>query len=209
MYSQFEEDEIIASFFGNKVGYFCDIGANDGKTFSNSYRLVCNGWSGVCVEPTSEAFNRLQLLHKQNQEIETLKYAITEKDGETWIIVNGSHYTDDVGLLSTICGEKFDANQPIPKDVYNWQGYEKVKTLSFESLTKQISSTTIDFISIDAEGYDLKILSQIELNKYGTQMIIVETDNSKSLNESFDYILEPQGFILHKTTIVNRIYIKK
>jgi FkbM family methyltransferase len=209
MYSQFEEDEIIASFFGNKVGYFYDIGANDGKTFSNSYRLVCNGWSGVCVEPTSEAYNRLKLLHKGNKKIKTLQCAITEKKGETWIIVNGSHYTDDVGLLSTVCGEEFDGNQPIPRDVYNWQGYEKVKTLNFESLAKKTKSKTIDLISIDTEGYDLKILSQIELNKYGTQMVIVETDNSQSLNESFDNILEPQGFILHNTTIVNRIYVKK
>jgi FkbM family methyltransferase len=209
MYSQFEEDEIIASFFGDKVGCFYDIGANDGKTFSNSFRLVCNGWSGVCVEPTTEAFQRLQKLHQDNPKVQVVNCAITEKDGETWLIVNGSHYSTDVGLLSVVCGEDFDSSQPIPKDAYNWQKYEKVKTLNFESLTKQIGSSTIDFISIDAEGYDLKILSQIQLNKYGAQMVIVETDNSKSINDSFDFIFEAQEFKLHTTTLINRIYIKK
>lgn len=209
MYSQFQEDEIISSYFGNSVGYFCDIGANDGITFSNSYNLVKNGWSGICVEPTSEAFERLQRLHQDNAKVQVVKCAITEKDGETWLIVNGSHYTDDVGLLSIVCGEYFDPNQPIPKDVYNWQRYEKVQTLSFQSLLQKISSNKIDLISIDAEGYDLRILSQIDLNKHQTKMVIVETDNSQYTNDQFDAIFSSQDFKLYNTTIVNRIYTKQ
>ena len=39
-YSQFNQDILVLKAFDNKKnGYFVDIGANDGKTGSNSYLL--------------------------------------------------------------------------------------------------------------------------------------------------------------------------
>ena len=87
--------------------------------------------------------------------------------------------------------------------------YEKVETLSFQSLSQKISSNKIDLISIDAEGYDLRILSQIDLNKHQTKMVIVETDNSQYTNDQFDAIFSSQDFKLYNSTIVNRIYTKQ
>lgn len=62
MYSQNnEEDLIIAELNRMSVnsGRFLDIGAWDGKGFSNTYRLSELGWSGVCVEPSPNAFPSL------------------------------------------------------------------------------------------------------------------------------------------------------
>ena len=49
-YSQLGEQDIILNYFNGKQGTFLDIGANDGKTFSNSYALSLLGWKGVCVD---------------------------------------------------------------------------------------------------------------------------------------------------------------
>ena len=41
MYSQNQEEQIILDYFNDvKVGHVLDIGANDGKTFSNSLALI-------------------------------------------------------------------------------------------------------------------------------------------------------------------------
>ena len=40
MYSQNQEEEVIVSYFGNKIGNLIDIGAYDGITFSNSRKLL-------------------------------------------------------------------------------------------------------------------------------------------------------------------------
>ena len=50
-YSQFEQDKFVyENFFQGKTdGYFVDIGAHDGTTFSNSRFFEELGWTGVCV----------------------------------------------------------------------------------------------------------------------------------------------------------------
>ena len=39
-YSQNNEQDIILQYFGNRKGFFLDIGANDGITLSNTYALL-------------------------------------------------------------------------------------------------------------------------------------------------------------------------
>ena len=212
MYSQFNEEEIICNYFSNRLGIVLDIGANDGKTFSNSLALIEKGWSAICVEPTEEAFVRLFNLHKSNSLVVCLNVAITEKSGTNVMLVNGVHYKDDVGLLSIVCGENFDVTKPIEKNEYNWQNYQTVKTLTFEDMVSEITINIekgIDLITVDAEGYDYDILKQIDLQKYNTKMVIVETDNLASTNEKFEILLQQQGFKLHANTITNLIYTKQ
>jgi len=54
MFSQNDEEKHIVRFFRDKIdkGSFLDIGAYNGKAFSNTHRLALNGWSGVCLEPS-------------------------------------------------------------------------------------------------------------------------------------------------------------
>lgn len=212
MYSQFNEEEIICNYFSNRLGIVLDIGANDGKTFSNSLALIEKGWSAICVEPTEEAFVRLFNLHKNNSLVVCLNNAITEKSGTNVMLVNGVHYKDDVGLLSIVCGENFDVTKPIEKNEYNWQNYQIVKTLTFEDMVSEITINIekgIDLITVDAEGYDYDILKQIDLQKYNTKMVIVETDNLSSTNQKFEILLQQQGFKLYANTITNLIYTKQ
>lgn len=53
--SQYGEGRWIAEHFAGRVGRFLDVGAFDGKTFSNTWRLAQEGWFGVCVEPSPPA----------------------------------------------------------------------------------------------------------------------------------------------------------
>src|SRR5262245_12533077 len=44
LYSQNDEEGIIAGYFGGRTGTLLDIGAYDGVSFSNSRRLIESGW---------------------------------------------------------------------------------------------------------------------------------------------------------------------
>lgn len=55
-YSQREEEQVILDHFGDSEGSYLDIGAFDGKTFSNTRALAEKGWKGVCIEPGAFAF---------------------------------------------------------------------------------------------------------------------------------------------------------
>ena len=83
MYSQNQEEEHILRYFeGQGPLRFLDVGAWDGKTFSNTYALGELGWEGVLVEPGLEGFRglvkncganpRLQLIHAALGQTKTL-----------------------------------------------------------------------------------------------------------------------------------------
>ncbi len=59
MYSQNNEEKFILEHFKNRKGKFLDIGAYDGKTFSNTFALVELGWSGLEIEASPINFVNL------------------------------------------------------------------------------------------------------------------------------------------------------
>src|ERR1700678_3215631 len=84
MYSQNSEENFILDCFNGAKGHFLDIGANDGKTLSNSYALVERGWPGVCVEASPKAWDRLHKLHgwQNGNGIQLINVAVGSYDGE-------------------------------------------------------------------------------------------------------------------------------
>lgn len=144
VYSQNDEDVVIADYFGDFVGKLLDIGANDGITFSNSRRLIEKGWQGVLVEP-SLAFGKLSTLYFNNLNITCINIGISDKEStEVWYELQDS-------LLAT-------KNKALAD---SW----KVPYTEVTAMFKPYSAIAdkYDFINIDAEGEDWVILQQIDL----------------------------------------------
>lgn len=178
MYSQNEEEKYITEFFGEFKGTLLSIGENDGKTLSNSLRLIELGWRAVLVEPSPMAFVNMKFLHKDRKEqITFVNKAIADKDGEFLFFESGSHlHQGDTSLLSTLD----------PEEMKRWEAsgetFEKtmVDCLSYDSLLKLVKpENKFDFITIDAEGVDLIILKQIDL--WNTAMLCIEWNSDDLL----------------------------
>ncbi|NBO23595.1 hypothetical protein EBU94_09705 [bacterium] len=77
MYSQNSEDVFLLDFwkqkFGNSKGTLLDVGANDGKTLSNSLLFIENGWKAHLFEPSNPTFQKLVELHKGNENVRCYK----------------------------------------------------------------------------------------------------------------------------------------
>jgi len=171
MYSQNNEEAIIKFYFKEFQGRFLDIGANDGKTYSNTLWCAENGWSGVCVEPSEIAFAKLKNQHKNNN-VQCIHTAVGLFDGECEFFESGSHIgLDDVSLIST-------TNK---NELKRWQDSNNVFTnkqtsiVTFETLLSKVTGKQkFDLISIDAEGLDLDIMRQIDFEKLKCRMLIIE-----------------------------------
>ena len=169
-YSQNNEQDIILQYFGSRKGFFLDIGANDGITLSNTYALQLQLWSGVLVEPSEEAFNRIityPSVHKYN-------VAIGTEDGHCTFHEMGNHLNaGDVSLLSTIK----------KTELKRWPGVEfkerMTEVWTYKTFLKHSRYKFFDFISIDAEGVDYEILEQIDL-RY-TDMVCIEHNSNPDL----------------------------
>lgn len=62
--SQNGEDGVIEAIF-DKIGtmnkFCCEFGADDGITYSNTWRLIRDGWNAVLIEPNEERFKLLDV----------------------------------------------------------------------------------------------------------------------------------------------------
>jgi FkbM family methyltransferase len=198
MYSQFGEEQIILDYFNSRIGNVLDIGANDGKKFSNSLKLIENGWNALLVEPTKIAFEKLSNLHSNRENVFCKNVAVSTKNGTATMKVNGSFYdNNDTGLLSFIVSDI---------DKKDSENYEYVEMVDFETLIKKSIFKTYDLISIDIEGHDFDVLQQIDLKKLNTQMLIVEYDGCND-KKYIDYC-NKYDMTLHKKTITNLIFTK-
>jgi FkbM family methyltransferase len=169
-YSQNDEQRYILEYFKNpKEVFFLDIGAFDGRVLSNTHALALLGASGVCVEPSPSVFPYLQKLYRDNTRIKLYDFAIAEEDGEM------DFFDSNGDALSTLCKE----------DIAAWEKYghkftkTTVKVKTIKNLLALSGITKVDFLTIDAEGYDFQILKQIDLTSLGVKMICIECPHEK------------------------------
>lgn len=208
-YSQNNEDGIVGQFFSKqefevKNLTVLDIGANDGKTLSNSLSCIERGWNATLVEPSNKCFKMLTELHKDNSKIECFKVAIGLSTGLAYFYESGqhavNHYGENHSLLSSLKQEettKWSEESFTKTEVTLWD---------FKTLLQHTKYIKYDLITIDAEGFDYDILTQINLTQVGCQMLIVE-NNGTEQNKYIEYC-EAFGMKLYDKTYQNLIFVK-
>lgn len=201
-FSQNNEQEVILDYFKNQPeGCFLDIGANDGQTLSNSRALALSGWSGVCVEPAPDPFQKLETIY-DGSKVLVFECAIGKENGKMPFHISGTHlHKGDSGLLSTL----------EPDEMKRWKGTEQfieseVDVLTWPSFYKGCGVETFDFISIDAEGLDYFILNQMDLKAMATKLVCVEWNSNKDLKSAFHSIFRHFGMRLIHVNFENLIY---
>ena len=187
-HSQFTQDKFIyENYFKDKVdGYFVDIGAHDGITFSNSKFFEELGWEGICIEPNPKIFESL----KSNRTNRCVMKAISDRVGKSQFL----QIIDGPDILSGLVD---DFTQNALKRINNEmnsipEGYKydyiEVECDIFDNILDQ---TKIDFLSLDTEGNELKILQSIDFNKFDINTITVENND---YDLKFVNFLTPKGY---------------
>jgi FkbM family methyltransferase len=185
-YTQNNEEALILSHFANRNASeltVLDIGANDGKTFSNSLKVIELGWNGILIEPSPKAFALLTNLHGFKQNVMCYPIAITNQNGMFQLQESSSLLNQgDTSLVSSLKQEETVkwANNNVRFNPVNVMG------MDFKSFLETSPQKKFNLISIDVEGYDYDVLSQIDLGSVGCEMLIVEF-NGKDESLFTDY----------------------
>lgn len=197
-FSQNSEEQHILEYFGDFVGTFLDIGANNGETLSNTRALALKGWKGVLVEPSPKAFAKLKALYKGYKGFYPYQAAITNRNGKAMLQESGPLLgADDIALVSTFYSHEQDRF----KKTVTYEPVE-VKTYTWKTFYNRLTIKQFDFISIDCEGADLDILKQIDLTN--TKAICLEWNDKQDLKTEFESYLD--GFKLLYTSGENLLY---
>ncbi len=158
-----------------KGGTFLDIGASDGKTFSNTLFFEKEmGYTGLCIEPRKVAFNKLVALRKCHCE----NVAIDTKEAEDVLFLELKGYGSGLSGLVNRYDPRHIKRISWEKNNSQHQGSEviKVKTVRLETLLDKYDLHHIDVCSLDVEGAELKILQSVDWDKTHIGVLIVENN---------------------------------
>lgn len=180
MYSQnLEEQHILEYFKDTPKGTFLDLGANDGITFSNTRALALRNWSGVLVEPSPKAFERLKTLYNGHKGFYLYQYAISSHNGKAILQESGNLCNAaDVGLVSTFHAQEVDRFKRTVK-------YEpiEVKTFKWKTAINRWKIKDFTMISMDVEGDEMSILPHMDLSK--TNLLCIEWNSKPELKTQY------------------------
>jgi len=187
---EFGEDIFISRFFKNKLaGNYVDIGCYHPIKSSLTYNLFKNGWSGINVDLSKVSIDLFKLSRPKDINIQA---AITDFDGETFYYENGA-----INQQNSL--KENSELKKIP-----------IKAIKLSTILKQNNLTKIDFLNIDVEGFDFKVLSTLDFSEIKPTMICIEENNyntQKILETNTHKYLQNNGYFLTSKIGVSLIYI--
>jgi FkbM family methyltransferase len=176
-YSQCGEDIVLTQLnFAIGLperGFYIDVGAYHPFEGSNTFVLHQKGWRGVNIDPNPHC---KPLFDKYRPNDINLSCGISKTGG-----MMKYYMLDSASSMNTFSKENLESFEMLN---------QVTKTIEVE--TKPLSviikehvprDATIDFLNIDAEGYEMEVLNSIEWNYKQPKIIALEQNNVFSMEE--------------------------
>ena len=174
--SQLGQDLWVLQKTGNLTGgFFVEAGACDGLHLSNTYLLEAEfGWDGICCEPNPRYFNKL-LQNRQCNKDQRVLYDCDDEVVEFYIAGENGGVPEDFVQES----KRLERRLSFPKI--------ESKTVTLNTLLENYNApSVIDYISLDTEGSELKILKALDFDKWTVRIFSIEL-NTQVRDDGTDY----------------------
>lgn len=168
-YSQEGEDLVLSRIFEQKKdGFYVDVGAHHPKRFSNTYLFYKMGWQGINIDANPGSMEEFDKIRPRDLNLER---AISDKNEKV------RFYIFNEPALNTFSHE--EANKK--NGLWQYRVIDEIEIQTFrlsELLQEYINSDQrIDFLNIDVEGYDFKVLKSIDWAIHKPSVILIESLN--------------------------------
>lgn len=171
MYSQNNEERIILNYFEGHTGRLLDIGAYDGKTFSNSLALLERGWHGVLIEASPATFVKLQD-NVSHLNVELINSCIVVDNPDLVTFYDNTQATATINEANVA---KWKSKTPF-KPIH-------LMTTNVDRIIKRFG-INYDMVNIDVEGGSVELFMALVPRMPDVSMWIVEHDGMiKECNE--------------------------
>jgi FkbM family methyltransferase len=164
-------------------GFFVEFGATDGVTLSNTFSLEKHyGWNGILAEPAASW--RADL--KRNRACSLDFRCVWDKDGEQLQF-------NEVAAAEFSTIDSFTSKDRHAAKRQAWRRYA-VETVTLNKLLRDNQAPReIDYLSIDTEGSELRILAAFDFSQYAIRVITVE-HNFTADRDAIHSLLQAKGF---------------
>lgn len=201
-YAQNHEDVLLSRAFPSGLtGFYVDIGANDPVENSVTKHFYDKGWFGINVEPAQGPFERLVAARPRDI---CLNVGVSDEPGEL------SFYELPAEAVG---GSTFSAEQAewhhdhgLPADTR----LVEVRTLA--SICEEYVTGTIDFMSVDVEGYEANVLAGGDWERWRPRIVLVEATQPATTvptHEQWEHFLVDNRYLFAFFDGLNRYYVRE
>lgn len=164
-FSQEGEDKFLLGYFKDRVnGFYIDVGAFHPYRINNTYLLYKKGFKGINIDISATSIDFFDLARPDDV---NLNVGASDKFEEK--IFFSKKNLSFHNTLSKSLAESHIQTEPFKKK------YSILcKTLDEIIEKTKFSNEIIDFLNIDAEGYDYQVLLGLNLKRYKPEVICIE-----------------------------------
>jgi FkbM family methyltransferase len=202
-YSQFYEDYILAYVFQDyKTGCYVDVGANDPNKDNVTRYFYERGWHGVNIEPNAEEFEKIVRARPRDS-----NYNVGISNVEATLTFYQAPGTWDG--LSTF--DKADADFQSRKFGIVFKELS-VPVTTLDRILEKANLPEIDFISIDVEGFEKRVIEGIDLQRYKPSVLCIEATEpttDKPAYQAWESLLIQNNYVFAMFDGLNRYYVHK
>uniref|UniRef100_A0A7S1NIZ9 Methyltransferase FkbM domain-containing protein n=1 Tax=Eutreptiella gymnastica TaxID=73025 RepID=A0A7S1NIZ9_9EUGL len=163
--SQVGQDRVVFSLLGNHSrGFFVDLAANDPKCISNTYTLEkWLGWNGICIEGNPFYIPKL----RKQRDCTVIQTAVDTTAGQTVRFRVDNMYMG--GIVSRDLDNKKTKGRSITLQTQTLEGI----------LDEHCAPRTIDYLSLDVEGAEWRVLQNFSFSRYQFRIMSIERPGKK------------------------------
>jgi FkbM family methyltransferase len=195
-YSQEGEDLILKRLFSRKpMGFYVDVGAHHPKRFSNTHIFYSTGWRGINIDALPGSMN---VFNQYRPRDINLEIAISDKVEEL------TYYEFNDPALNGFSKELSNFREK--NTGYQIISTKKMTAFPLVDILDQHlpKGQKIDFMTIDAEGWDLKVLQSNDWSKYQPSVVLVEIKNTvleDMENNPLVRFLKGKGYLVYAKSV--------
>lgn len=173
-------DEKLKKYINFRDGFFVEAGANDGISQSNTYYLGRRrGWRGILIEPVPMLYG---LCKKFRPDARVFNCALGSINGNEADLIYSDLMTVTIGSRSNRSEEIAHVQQNALRTLREGAYQIRVPMRTLSSVLDEMGITSVDFFSLDVEGFEVSVLQGIDFNRFYFRYILVETSNFDDVN---------------------------
>jgi FkbM family methyltransferase len=191
-YAQNGEDVVLRrAFCDQSVGFYVDVGAYDPVSDSVTKHFYDAGWHGINIEPVPRHFEALVAARPRDI---NLNVAVSDRPG----VLKMTEV--DVAAMSTLRPELAEMHRASGHTVAEVEVV--VRTLA--DVLREHDVPTIDFLKVDVEGLEGKVLAGADLATFRPRVILAETN----FREEWEPVVLASGYQFVLFDGVNSFYVR-
>ena len=164
-FSQEGEDIFLIDFFKDRLnGFYIDVGAFHPYRINNTYLLYKKGFRGINIDISATSIDFFNLARPDDV---NLNIGASDKFEDKFFFSK-----KNLSFHNTL--SKSLAESDIQTEPFKKKYSISCKPLDYIIKETKFSNKTIDFLNIDAEGYDYQVLLGLNLKRYNPKVICIE-----------------------------------